>query len=67
MATDYSIEIDRNLCLECAGCVGICPPGALTMEGLELQYHQSECVACDDCVIFCPVGALAVGSAEAVP
>ena len=58
MADDYDILIDRGTCLDCAGCVGICPPSALIMEGLRLVFHRSVCVACDDCVVFCPVNAL---------
>ena len=49
---------DRGLCLECAGCVGVCPQMALDMYGLDLQIDQEKCVKCGLCAKACPVGAL---------
>ncbi len=59
MDTEDYIRIDRGRCLDCAACVGICPPSALIMEGLRLVFSQETCVECDDCVLFCPAAALA--------
>ena len=49
---------DRGLCLECAGCVGVCPKMALDMYGLDLQIDQEKCVKCGLCAKACPAGAL---------
>ena len=49
---------DREKCLECAGCVGVCPFGALDMFGLDLQIDAEKCERCGLCTRACPVGAL---------
>jgi L-aspartate semialdehyde sulfurtransferase ferredoxin len=51
---------DRQKCLECAGCVGICPKMALDMFGLDLQIDDSKCVRCGLCSKACPAGALSL-------
>ena len=56
----YHIEIDRQACVQCAGCVSICPTRALDMHGLDLRCQDSLCIGCDLCVRFCPVVALAL-------
>jgi len=59
-AESYHIEIDSRTCLECAGCVSICPTRALDMHGLELRCEDPLCIGCDLCVRFCPVVPLAL-------
>ena len=54
----YHIEIDHTTCLECAGCVSICPTEALNMHALRLECRDADCIGCDLCVRFCPVAAL---------
>ena len=56
----YHIEIDRSACVQCAGCVSICPTRALDMHSLELGCDDGLCIGCDLCVRFCPVVALAL-------
>ncbi|MCQ2061204.1 MAG: 4Fe-4S binding protein [Fibrobacter sp.] len=50
----------RDECLECAGCVGLCPQMALDMYGLDLQINHEKCTRCGLCVRGCPVGALKI-------
>ena len=57
---NYHIEIDAVECVECAGCVSLCPTLALDLHGLELRCVDSACIGCDLCVRFCPVTALAL-------
>jgi ferredoxin len=57
-AGSYHIEIDRMTCVQCAGCVSICPTQALDMHALELRCQDPLCIGCDLCVRFCPVVAL---------
>ena len=52
--------LDRNKCISCAGCVGMCPDLALDMFGTDLQIFQEECTYCTICVRVCPVGALSI-------
>jgi ferredoxin len=52
--------LDRETCISCAGCVGMCPDDALDMFGLDLQVFQDKCTYCTLCVRFCPVGALSI-------
>lgn len=61
---NFHIEIDRTGCVECAGCVSICPTEALHMQALTLECADRECIGCDLCVRFCPVEALALQAAS---
>lgn len=49
---------DRKNCLECAGCIGVCPTMALDMFGLDLQINHDKCNRCGICVRACPAGVL---------
>ncbi|MCF0223446.1 MAG: 4Fe-4S binding protein [Fibrobacter sp.] len=50
----------KDKCLKCAGCVGMCPKLALDMYGLDLQINDEKCIRCGLCVRTCPVGALKI-------
>lgn len=54
----YHIEVDQKTCIDCAGCVSICPTRALDMIVLDLTCEDSACIGCDLCTRFCPVRAL---------
>lgn len=54
----------REKCLECAGCVGICPKMALDMYGLDWQIDSARCIRCGLCVRACPAGALKIEEGE---
>ena len=66
-ARNYHIDIDGNTCVQCAGCVSICPTRALDMHGLELRCDDPLCIGCDLCVRFCPVVALALETLPVLP
>jgi Fe-S-cluster-containing hydrogenase component 2 len=53
------IVTDKNKCLRCAGCVGVCPVSALTLSEHGIECSP-KCINCSSCVNFCPVGALAL-------
>jgi Fe-S-cluster-containing hydrogenase component 2 len=63
----WHIEIDRGSCVQCAGCVSICPTRALGMQGLTLACDDPACIGCDLCVIFCPVTALQLEPRGVIP
>jgi MinD superfamily P-loop ATPase len=53
--------INRELCMACGGCVGVCPFTALELEnGNKLFVEDEGCTGCGICEIFCPVGAIKV-------
>jgi len=54
----HHIAIDHGTCIQCAGCVSICPTEALHMHALQLECQDVDCIGCDLCVRFCPVVAL---------
>ena len=37
---------NKSKCLQCAGCVGVCPKMALDMYGLDLQIDNEKCIKC---------------------
>ncbi|HHO57403.1 MAG TPA: 4Fe-4S dicluster domain-containing protein [Thermoplasmatales archaeon] len=51
------IRVDRERCLYCGGCVGICPVNAITLYETRIEISDA-CINCGLCVKFCPVGAL---------
>ena len=55
---------DREKCLECVGCVGVCASMALDMFGLDLQIDDAKCVRCGLCCKACPAGALTLREVE---
>ncbi|NLB63725.1 MAG: 4Fe-4S binding protein [Fibrobacter sp.] len=57
---DRDLLFDRDVCITCAGCVGICPEEALDFYGLEWTLYSDKCTACALCVRICPVGALKI-------
>jgi len=52
------LEIERSLCLECGGCVPICPVDALFLSFDHIMVDHDLCIMCGICVNFCPVGAI---------
>ncbi len=52
------MRINRDKCLYCGGCVGVCPSQALELDETRLQVDDKKCTKCGICVKFCPVGAL---------
>jgi|GEM_PF-2231730 len=51
------IQVNRDTCCYCGGCVGVCPVDALELEETVLKVSE-KCTECGICAKFCPVGAL---------
>jgi len=54
-----SIEVNNEICVQCTGCVAVCPVMALEYIGGKITPNE-KCIDCNICVQFCPVGALKV-------
>ncbi|MEL7083935.1 MAG: NIL domain-containing protein [Cyanobacteria bacterium P01_A01_bin.3] len=54
------IQIDRDACVDCGLCTGVCPTEALRLdaETFRLEYLRNQCVMCEQCIPTCPVDAL---------
>ncbi|MGC9311018.1 MAG: DUF362 domain-containing protein [Candidatus Aenigmatarchaeota archaeon] len=52
------VKWDREKCLRCGGCVGICPKDALELTEQGIVVDPKKCIECGICEKFCPVGAL---------
>jgi pyruvate formate lyase activating enzyme len=43
----------KDKCSGCGSCIVVCPAGANTLRGGELEYDRSKCVQCGYCVDIC--------------
>ncbi|MEG1345925.1 MAG: FAD-binding protein, partial [Acidaminococcaceae bacterium] len=53
-----AIALDRDKCIGCESCIGVCPVGALTMLEGKASIDQDKCISCGACVGECPVEAI---------
>ena len=53
------VKVDRDVCIGCGACTGVCPTESLTLddEGKSV-CNEETCVDCGACVATCPVEAL---------
>lgn len=54
------IVVDRDICVDCGLCTGVCPTEALTLDPqtFELMFTRSRCIVCEQCIPTCPVQAI---------
>lgn len=57
MATYFIRETNRDECIGCGNCVGICPVDALAIEGDCATVDKDWCIGCGLCVRQCSSGA----------
>lgn len=56
------ITVDYNLCIDCGGCISLCPVDALHFnEEFRLEYTEEKCISCLLCVDSCPRYAIEEG------
>ena len=53
------VTVDKETCIGCAACVGVCPVTALSLddEG-KSECNEDVCITCLACVGTCPVSAI---------
>jgi electron transfer flavoprotein alpha subunit len=51
------LEIDKEKCIGCGGCIEACPLSALSLVD-DLAVVNDKCIACGACLLACPVHAL---------
>lgn len=58
--TTAEIVIDRDRCVDCGLCTGVCPTGALRLDlqTFRLQFDRPRCSVCEQCIPTCPVQAI---------
>ena len=61
--TSSEIQVDRDLCVDCGLCTGVCPTEALRLNAqtFQLEYLRNKCIMCEQCIPTCPVEALSAG------
>ena len=53
------VTVDKEVCVGCAACVGVCPVTALSLdEEGKSQCDEDVCITCLACVGTCPVAAI---------
>ena len=52
--------VEKDACVGCRKCEGICPAKAITMKRGKPVIHRSACIRCFCCQEFCPKGAMKV-------
>ena len=52
--------VDKNVCVGCGACTGVCPVGAITLEDGVATINNELCIKCGACADTCPVGAITV-------
>jgi ferredoxin len=53
-----TLQIDHQLCYQCALCVAVCDDDALLLHPQRLSVSAESCTLCNDCVSACPTEAL---------
>jgi len=56
------IVVNKDQCVDCGSCVGVCRPGALLIgpDDWKLNFDHEKCVFCELCINTCPVKAIKV-------
>lgn len=50
--------VNKEVCVGCGACLGVCPVEAISMENGKAKIDQNKCIKCGACESMCPVGAI---------
>ncbi|MGC9132679.1 MAG: indolepyruvate ferredoxin oxidoreductase subunit alpha [Candidatus Micrarchaeia archaeon] len=53
-----AIEINRDKCIYCGACVGVCPKMAIVLEENVIRVDKEKCIDCGICEKACPMNAI---------
>ena len=56
--SSMAAKVDRDTCVGCESCVGVCPVSAISMSDGKALVDDGACVDCGSCVSTCPVSAI---------
>lgn len=57
--------VDKNKCIGCGTCVGVCPVGAVSIDETgKAKIDETICIKCHTCESICPVGAIKIDENE---
>ena len=65
MPRETELDVNRNKCMYCGACVGICPTLALELHETIVVHYPDKCDGCQICGRICPVGAITITLKEA--
>ena len=52
------MKVDKNLCVGCGACCGVCPVNAITLVDGKSEIDQTKCLHCGSCKMTCPLQAI---------
>lgn len=53
------VQVDKDLCIGCGACIGVCPVQALDFDGDgKAECTEDLCIDCQTCIGTCPVSAI---------
>ena len=52
--------VNKNLCISCGTCLGICPVEAISWDSEGYAVIDSKCVKCKTCEGVCPTNAIKI-------
>lgn len=60
---EKQVYIDKEECISCGACTGVCLPGALEMDKVtwELIQNPEKCIVCGLCESACPIQIIKIG------
>jgi ferredoxin len=54
-----AVIIDKDVCIGCGACEGVCPVGAITLQDDgKAECNPDTCIDCGACIGACPVQAI---------